>query len=173
MRAYLSLNGGADGSMQLRQLVLQLQLVGLCMARAAVEEPGRPVPGLLPAPRGVQPAGLQHTGHLMKQLLLQALHALLHLYNTIQVSWHDASQNPLFMNVQCINLGVEEKLSSRDILMTGISNAVTCKQASVSRLMHQYSQMDLSVLHNSSKLVAVSHVCSPDSAEGCTDQSKQ
>ncbi|KAA6423452.1 MAG: hypothetical protein FRX49_06513 [Trebouxia sp. A1-2] len=61
MRAYLSLNGGADGSMQLRQLVLQLQLVGLCMARAAVEEPGRPVPGLLPAPRGVQPAGLQHT----------------------------------------------------------------------------------------------------------------
>ncbi len=74
--------------MQLTQLVLQLQLMGLCMARAAVEEARGPVPGLLPAPRGVQPAGLQHTGHLMKKPLLQALHALLHLkdaHNTSQV----------------------------------------------------------------------------------------
>ena len=65
--------------MQLIQLVLQLQLVGLCVARAAVEEAGGPVPGLLPAPRGMQPAGLQHIAHLKKKLLLQLLHALLHL----------------------------------------------------------------------------------------------
>ena len=74
--------------MQLIQLVLQLQLVGLCMARAAVEEAGGAVPGLLPAPRGVQPAGLQHIAHLKKKPLLQALHALLHLngaQNTFQV----------------------------------------------------------------------------------------
>ncbi len=85
-RTHLSLNGRADGSMQLIQLVLQLQLVGLCMARAAVEEAGGAVPGLLPAPRGVQPAGLQHTAHLKKKLLLQSLHALLHLKGAHQ-SW--------------------------------------------------------------------------------------
>lgn len=44
--------------MQLIQLVLQLQLMGLSVAGAAVEEAGSPVPGLLPAPGGVQPAGL-------------------------------------------------------------------------------------------------------------------
>ena len=91
--------------MQLIQLVLQLQLMGICMARAAVEEAGGPVPGLLPTPRGVQPAGLQHTSHFMKKPLLQALHALLHLHNTIQVSWHDASHSPWFISLQCVKLG--------------------------------------------------------------------
>ena len=65
--------------MQLIQLGLQLQLVGLAVARAAVEEAGGPVPGLLPPPGRVQPAGLQHIAHVTKKLLLEALHALLHL----------------------------------------------------------------------------------------------
>ena len=56
------------------------------MARAAVEEAGGAMPGLLPAPRGVQPAGLQHTAHLKKKLLLQALHALLHLKGAHNIS---------------------------------------------------------------------------------------
>lgn len=76
---YLSFDGGADGSMQLIQLVLQFQLVGFAVPRAAVQETGGPVPGLLPAPRGVLPAGLQHICHVTKKLLLQALHALLYL----------------------------------------------------------------------------------------------
>ena len=66
--------------MQLIQLVLQLQLMGLGVAGAAVEEAGSPVPGLLPPPGGVQPVGLQHMSHITKKLLLQALHALLHLH---------------------------------------------------------------------------------------------
>ena len=79
---YLSFNGGADGGVELIQLVLQLQLVGLAVARPAVEETTRPMPGLLPPPRGVLPAGLQNIAHITKQLLLQALHALLHLQHT-------------------------------------------------------------------------------------------
>lgn len=77
--SYLSLNGGADGSMQLIQLVLQLQLLGLAVPRTAVQETTSTVPGLLPASRGVLPAGLQHVCHIPKQLLFEALHALLHL----------------------------------------------------------------------------------------------
>ena len=65
--------------MQLIQLVLKLQLMSLSVAGSAVEKASSPVPGLLPAPGGRQPAGLQHTRHVTKELLLQPLHALLHL----------------------------------------------------------------------------------------------
>ena len=66
--------------MQLIQLVLQLQLLGLAVPWASIQEAACPVPGLLPAPRGVLPARLQHICHVSKELLFQALHALLHLY---------------------------------------------------------------------------------------------
>lgn len=68
--------------MQLIQLVLQLQLLGLAVPRAPVQEAACPVPGLLPAPWGVLPARLQHICHVPKKLLFQALHALLHLVHT-------------------------------------------------------------------------------------------
>lgn len=71
--------------MQLIQLGLQLQLVRLSVAGAAIEEAGSLVPGLLPAPWRVQPAWLQYSTHVTKKLLLQALHAVLHLANTEKI----------------------------------------------------------------------------------------
>ena len=65
--------------MQLIQLVLQLQLLSLAVPWAPVQEAACPVPGLLPASRGVLPARLQHICHIPKELFFQALHALLHL----------------------------------------------------------------------------------------------
>ncbi len=125
--------------MQLIQLVLQLQLVGLCMARAAVEEAGGAMPGLLPAPRGVQPAGLQHTAHLKKKLLLQALHALLHLKGVHNIShlfmvWCFTES---FLNVKSLvfkmyKVGCRRKLQLTRHITTNMFTAVTSKQAPVS-----------------------------------------
>ena len=78
--AYLGFNGGADGGMQLMQAGLQVAPVPLAVALH--EEAGGPEPGLLPAPRCRLPAGLQGCCHLLKQLLLQPLHALLHLHTS-------------------------------------------------------------------------------------------
>ena len=78
--AYLSFNGGADGGVQLMKAGLQVAPVALAVALH--EEAGGPEPGLLPAPRCRLPAGLQSRRHLLKQLLLQPLHALLHLHTS-------------------------------------------------------------------------------------------
>ena len=86
--------------MQLIQTVLQLLLVSRAVAGSAVDEASGPVPGLLPPPGRVQPARLEHRAHVAKKLLLETLHALLHLQAQLLSLWRSPESLMQFFTMQ-------------------------------------------------------------------------